>query len=338
VRIGYFLSSEEFDPRELIRQARMAEEAGFDGLWISDHFHPWNDAQGHSAFVWATIGALSQATSNMKITTAVTCPMVRMHPAIVAQAAATAAVLLEGRFALGLGSGEALNEHILGDRWPRADERLEMLEEAVEVIRALWEGGTRNHRGRHYRVENARIYDLPEQAPPILISGFGPKATRLAGRIGDGFCTVQPDRVAVERFRHEANEYKLVAGGMKVCWGDNEHTARATVHRLWPTDRLPGELAQILPTPAHFEQASELVSEDMVADAVPCGPNLGHHLEAIERYEDAGFDELYIQQIGSDHERFFEIYANEILPRFHLHHDPSNGAREREPHSLLASR
>src|ERR1700710_2381571 len=173
MNIGYFLSSEEFGPRALVDQARRAEAAGFEDLWISDHFHPWNDEQGHSPFVWSVIGAIAQATSRMKVTTAVTCPTVRIHPAIIAQAAATSAVLLDGRFALGLGSGEALNEHILGDRWPEASERLEMLEEAVEGIRTLWQGGVQSHRGRHYRVEHARVYDLPEQTPPILISAFG---------------------------------------------------------------------------------------------------------------------------------------------------------------------
>jgi G6PDH family F420-dependent oxidoreductase len=315
VRIGYFLSSEEFGPRELIAQARMAEDAGFQGLWISDHYHPWNDAQGHSGFVWSTIGALAQATSTMKVTTAVTCPTVRIHPAVIAQAAATCAVLLEGRFALGLGSGEALNEHILGEHWPAADERLEMLEEAVQVIRTLWQGGMQSHRGHHYQVENARIYDLPEKVPPILISGFGPKATSLAAKIGDGYCTVQPEKEEVKRFR-DAGGNGPVAGGMKVCWSPDEHQARATAHRLWPNEQLPGELAQILPTPAHFEQASELVSEDMVAEAVPCGPDLDLHLQAIRRYRDAGFDELYIQQIGPDQERFFQVFANEILPHF----------------------
>jgi G6PDH family F420-dependent oxidoreductase len=323
VRIGYFLSSEEFSPRELITQARMAEDAGFQDLWISDHYHPWNDQQGHSGFVWATIGALAQATSTMKVTTAVTCPTVRIHPAVIAQAAATSAVLLDGRFALGLGSGEALNEHILGDHWPQADERLEMLEEAVQIIRTLWRGGMQSHRGRRYRVENARIYDLPERTPPILISGFGPKATSLAARIGDGYCTVQPDGQEVKRFRDAAQaDDPLVAGGMKVCWGPDETQARATAHRVWPNEQLPGELAQILPTPAHFEQASELVSEDAVAEVVPCGPDLDLHIQAIQRYEDAGFDELYVQQIGSGHERFFETYASEILPRFHNHRDP----------------
>ena len=316
MRIGYFLSSEEFGPRELVQQAKLAEDAGFEGLWISDHFHPWNDEQGHSPFVWSTIGALAEATSRMKVTTAVTCPTVRLHPAIVAQAAATSAVLLEGRFALGVGSGEALNEHILGDRWPEADERLEMLEEAVELIRALWQGGMQSHRGRHYHVENARIYDLPATTPDILVSGFGPKSTELAAKIGDGYCTVGPDKDAVVAFRRDAGAGKLVAGGMKVCWDEDEGRARQRAHRLWPNEQLPGELAQILPTPAHFEQASELVSEDMVAAELPCGPDLEKHLTAIEEYRDAGFDELYIQQVGGNHEGFFEVYSSEILPRF----------------------
>jgi len=314
MKIGYFLSGEEFSPAEQIEQARMAEQAGFEGLWISDHYHPWNDEQGHSPFVWSTIGALSQITK-LKVTTAVTCPTFRIHPAVIAQAAATCAVMLEGRFALGVGSGEALNEHILGDRWPEADERLEMLQEAIEVIRELWQGGSRSHRGRYYTVENARIYDLPEQPPPILVSGFGPKSRQLAARVGDGFCTVAPVGEAVESFRSEAGEGKLVAGGTKVCFDRDEAAARATAHRLWPNEQLPGELSQILPTTAHFEQANELVSEDMVAEEVPCGPDLDRHLETISEFEKAGFDELYIQQIGPNQREFFDVYANEVLPR-----------------------
>jgi G6PDH family F420-dependent oxidoreductase len=318
VRIGYFLSSEEFGPLELVRQARLAEQAGFDGLWISDHYHPWNDQQGHSPFVWVMIGAVARATSRMRVTSAVTCPTVRIHPAIIAQAAATSAILLEGRFTLGLGSGEALNEHILGDRWPRADERLEMLEEAVQVIRTLWQGGMQSHSGRHYRVENARIYDLPDAPPPIVISGFGPKSIRLAARIGDGYCTVKPDAQAVELYRSHAGSDKPVAGGMKSCWGEDARQARETVHRLWPGEALPGELAQILPTPRHFEQAGELVNVEMAAKSVPCGPDIELHVEAVQAYLDAGFDELYIQQIGGDHERFFEVYSSEVLPRFRV--------------------
>ena len=316
MRIGYFLSSEEFGPRELVRQARSAEEAGFEGLWISDHFHPWNDAQGHSSFVWSVIGALSQTTSQMKLTTAVTCPTIRLHPAIVAQAAATSAVLLDGRFVLGVGSGEALNEHILGDHWPEADERLEMLEEAIEVIRTLWQGGVQDHRGRHYRIEHCRVYDLPSKAPEIVVSGFGSKSVELAARVGDGYCTVGPDAESVERFRSVAGEQKVVQGGLKVCWSDDAERARDTVYRLWPNEGLPGELAQVLPTPEHFEQAAELVTKEKLAEDIPCGPDIDEHVEAIQAYADAGFDELYVNQIGPEQEAFFAAYRQHVLPRY----------------------
>ena len=189
---GYFLSAEEYTPAELVEQAVLAEEAGFEALWISDHFHPWNDEQGQSPFVWSVIGAISARTA-LPVTTAVTCPTVRIHPVIVAQAAATSAVMLEGRFRLGVGSGEALNEHVMGLPWPPAEIRLEMLEEAVGLIRRLWEGDVVTHRGRYYNVDGARIYTLPDSPPPIPVSGFGPRATDLAARIGDAYVTTSPD-------------------------------------------------------------------------------------------------------------------------------------------------
>ena len=204
--------------------------------------------------MWSVIGALATAVPGMHVTTAVTCPTVRIHPAIIAQAAATSAVLLEGRFALGVGTGEALNEHILGDGWPEADVRLEMLEEAVEVMRGLWEGGQFTHYGPHYAVENARIYTLPDTPPDILVSGFGPKAIELAGRIGDGFCSVAPDKDAVERFRAAGGAGKLVQGGTKVCWGPDEQECVKTVHRLWPNEGLGGR-ARADPPPARALRA-----------------------------------------------------------------------------------
>jgi G6PDH family F420-dependent oxidoreductase len=191
-KIGYFLSCEEYGPAELIDQARRAEEAGFESLWISDHFHPWNDEQGESPLVWSMIGAISQVCS-LPITSAVTCPTIRQHPALVAQAAATSAVLTDGRFILGVGSGEALNEHVVGARWPDTAVRLDMLDEAVDVMRKLWEGDWVDHHGRHYTVENARIYTRPNEPVPVYVSGFGPQAAQLAGRIGDGFVTTSPD-------------------------------------------------------------------------------------------------------------------------------------------------
>jgi G6PDH family F420-dependent oxidoreductase len=314
MRIGCFLSSEEHGPDALVEQARRAEEAGFHALWISDHYHPWIDEQGHSPFVWSSIGAISRVC-DLPVTTAVTCPTVRIHPAVIAQAAATSALLLDGRFALGVGSGEALNEHILGDAWPDADTRLEMLEEAVAVIRTLWRGGMQDHRGRHYTVQNARICDLPGEPPPILVSGFGPKAVRVAARIADGYVTTMPDAELIGLYRSEGGTGPVQAG-TKVCFGPDEARARTTAYRLWPNEGLPGELAQILPAPAHFEQACELVTEDMVADAVPCGPDLDRHVEALEAYADAGVDELFVQQIGPDQDAFFEDWAPAVLPRF----------------------
>ena len=316
MRIGYFLSSEEFGPKQLVEQARLARAAGLDRLWISDHYHPWNDAQGQSPFVWSVIGALAEAVPGMHVTTAVTCPTLRIHPAVIAQAAATSAVLLDGRFSLGVGSGEALNEHILGDAWPSADTRLEMLEEAVEVIRGLWEGGQYSHEGPHYLVENARLYTLPETPPDVLVSGFGPKAVDLAGRIGDGYVAVMPERELVDRFHAAGGEGKLVQGGTKVCWGPDEQECVQTVHRIWPNEALPGELPQILPTPAHFEQATELVTEAMLAESVPCGPDVERIVATFQQFADAGFDELYVQQIGERQAEFFDVLAREILPRF----------------------
>jgi G6PDH family F420-dependent oxidoreductase len=315
MRLGYFLSSEEYSPRELVRQALLAKQAGFDRLWISDHLHPWNDEQGHSGFVWSTIAAISAAAPGMRVTTAVTCPTVRQHPLIVAHAAATSATLLEGRFQLGVGSGEALNEHVLGTPWPEIDRRLSMLEEAVEVIRTLWKGGVQSHHGEHYTVENARIYDLPDEPTPILVSGFGPQATDLAARIGDGYCTVGPDDELIARFRENGGGDKPVQAGTKICVGDPEDAVR-TIHRLWPNEALGGELAQVLPMPAHFEQACELVTEEMVADAVPHGHDVDAYAEHVQSFADAGADELFIQQIGPNQEAFFDGPAAELLSRF----------------------
>jgi G6PDH family F420-dependent oxidoreductase len=317
IKVGYFLSCEEFGPLELLRQGRMAEEAGFGGLWISDHYHPWVEAQGESPFVWSVIGGLSQVTQRIPVYTAVTCPTVRIHPAILAQATATSATMLPGRFGFGVGSGEALNEHIFGDAWPSTDVRLEMLEEAIGVIRLLWEGGAKDHDGRYYMIENARIYTLPDEPPPILVSGFGPKSIRLAGQIGDGYMNVAPDGEMLSLFRSSGGGDKPAHGAFKVCYGQDRDECVRTAHRTWPNEGLPGELAQVLPTPTHFEQAVELVTEDMISDSIPCGPDPEQHREMIRQFEKAGYDEVYVQQIGTGHEEFFRLYHEEILPEFH---------------------
>ena len=311
---GYFLACEEFGPAELVEQARQAEQAGFQALWISDHYHPWNDAQGQSPFVWSVIGALSQAVS-LPIETAVTCPTVRMHPAVVAQAAATSAVMTDGRFRLGVGTGEALNEHILGDQWPPAHTRLEMLEEAIQVMRRLFTGEEVNHRGPHYTVENARLYTVPDEPVPIDVSGFGPQAPALAARVGDGYITMGPDEDLTTQFRKGGGGAGLVSGGTKVCYGTDRDEAVRTVHRLWPNQLLPGEMAQILPTPRHFEQLEPLVTESMVSENTVCGPDVDEHVAELSAFADAGFDRVYVSQIGPDQRGFFDFYRTKVLPQ-----------------------
>ncbi|RKR86214.1 G6PDH family F420-dependent oxidoreductase [Micromonospora pisi] len=313
MRIGYFLSSEEYTPAELLEQARGAERAGFEALWISDHFHPWVDAQGQSPFVWSTIGALSQVC-RLPVTTAVTCPTVRIHPAIIAQAAATSAVMHEGRFVLGVGSGEALNEHILGDAWPSADVRLEMLEESVELIRELWKGEFTNHHGKHYTVENARIYTQPETPPPIYVSGFGPRAVDLAARIGDGYMSTMPDGDLVKRFRDGGGGNKPCQAGFKAAYASSEAEGARIAYERWPNSGVPGELSQVLPSPRHFEQAAELVTEEMVRKAFVCGNDPDAHLEMIDQYAKAGFDEVYVANTGPHYQGLFDLYAERVLP------------------------
>jgi G6PDH family F420-dependent oxidoreductase len=311
-RYGYFLSSEEYDPASLIKQAKMAEQAGFEALWISDHFHPWLDEQGNSSFVWSVIGAISQVT-DLPITTAVTCPTTRIHPAIIAQAAATAGLLTGGRFNLGVGTGEALNEHVTGEPWPAAEVRREMLEEAVGIIAELFAGGQVTHHGPHYTVETARLYSRPEQPPPIYVSGFGEQSAELAARIADGYICIGPEADLVKRFRDQGGGAKPVQGGLKGCWAPDAAKARATLRQLWPSDFIPGESAQLLPTPRHFGQLAPLVTDDLVT--APAGPDPKPYLETLSSFEQAGFDEVYLQQVGGNLEGAFEFLATEVLPR-----------------------
>jgi G6PDH family F420-dependent oxidoreductase len=313
MRLGYFLSCEEYTPAELVEQARAAADAGFEGLWISDHFHPWNNEQGNSPFVWSVIGAISQVC-DLPVTTAVTCPMVRTHPAIIAQAAATSAEMLGGKFTLGVGSGEALNEHILGDVWPSADVRLEMLEEAVALIRELWTGEVVTTEGKHYKVDHARIYNLPETPTEIYVSGFGPKATELAARIGDGYINTAPDAEVLKRFQ-EASGGKPAQAGAKVAFAPTKEEGWEHAHRLWPNAGLPGEMAQILPTPEHFEQAAGLVTEQMTRDSVVGGNDPEDHLEQVKEYADAGYDELYVANMGPHFREMIAFYGQHVLPK-----------------------
>ena len=314
MELGFSLSSEEHGPAALVDQARRAEEAGFTFALISDHYHPWLDQQGQSPFVWTVLGGIARETSRLRVGTGVTCPLIRIHPAIVAQAAATCGEMFGGRFFLGLGTGERLNEHVLGDRWPPATERRARLEEAIEVLRLLWEGGTRTHEGRYYRVEQARIYTLPQPAPPVYVAAVGRRTAELAGRLADGLVSIHPSAKIAEAFAAAGGAEKPRLGQLTVCWAASEEEARETAHRWWPIAALPGVLNSELATPAQFEEAAQAVTPEMVAKSVVLGPDVDSHLEAIEEFARAGFDHVYVHQVGPDQEGFFRFYEQEILP------------------------
>jgi G6PDH family F420-dependent oxidoreductase len=315
LQVGYKLSTEEHGPNDLIRFARLAEDNGFPFALISDHYHPWTDRQGQSPFVWAVIGAVARETRQITLGTGVTCPTVRIHPAIIAQAAATAAAMMPGRFFLGVGTGENLNEHIFGAWWPPTDVRHAMLDEAIDVIRTLWQGGYQDHFGVYYTVTRARLYTLPDQPPPILVAAGGPKAAQLAGRVGDGLVTGHPDPEVRAAFEASGGQGKPRFCQIAVCWAADEAQARRTAHQVWPIAALPSSLKWELPLPAHFEDAARLVTEEAIAQKVVCGPDPERHVAAVRRAAEAGFDRVCVHQIGPDQEGFLRFYAREVVPR-----------------------
>ena len=314
--IGYALSSEEHDPRHLVRWAQRAEEAGFGFALVSDHYHPWVDQQGQSPFVWCVIGAIAQATSTLRLGTGVTCPLLRLHPAIVAQAAATAAVMMPERFFLGVGSGENLNEHVIGEGWPEPDVRHEMLEEAIEVLRLLWQGGEQSHRGMYFIVDQARLYTLPPDPPPLLVAAGSERAATLAGLAGDGMIGTTPDAELVGAFARAGGRQKPRYGQVTVCHAGSEAEARRIAHRWWPNTALAGNLNWEVKTPGLFEHAVKHVREEDVAESITCGPDPRRHAEAIQAYLDAGYDHVYVHQVGPDQEGFFRFYQERVLPEF----------------------
>jgi coenzyme F420-dependent glucose-6-phosphate dehydrogenase len=311
---GYWLSSEEHRPLDLVRNARRAEEAGFELAMISDHFHPWLSDQGHSAFVWSVLGGIAEATEQLRLGTGVTCPLIRTHPAIVAHAAATCAALLPGRFFLGVGTGENLNEHVLGDRWPAPDERIDLLEEAIEVMRALWSGDEVTHRGPHYTVDHARLYTLPDEPIPIAVAAAQPIAAQLAGRLGDALVNTSPDEEIVREYRDAGGDGPRY-GQVRLCWAEDADSARETAFRLWRHTGVGGTLNQELPRPSDFESVAESVTKEMATEGVPCGPDPEPVLEQVRAWEEAGFDHVLLHQIGSDQEGFFRFWEAELRPR-----------------------
>ncbi len=316
VDLGVSLISEEHGPNALVDAATRAETAGFEFALVSDHFHPWLAEQGESPFVWTTLGGIARETSDLRVGTGVTCPLFRIHPVNVAHGAATVASMHPGEFFLGVGTGENLNEHVTGKRWPPHDRRLRRLEEAIEVIRGLWEGETYSHHGEYYTVENAKLYTVPDDPPPIHVAAGGPQTADFASQLGDGFISTSPDGDLIERFEADGDGDRPTHGQMTVCWAETEAEARETAYEQWRNTAVPGELSRELPTPAHFEQAAQPLDVDDVASKVTCGPDAEDHIEMIDEYVEAGYDYVSIHQVGSNLREAFEFYEQEVLPSF----------------------
>ncbi|MCU1461206.1 MAG: Luciferase-like monooxygenase [Acidimicrobiales bacterium] len=313
--IGYTMMCEQAGPKQLVRDVALAEQAGFDFAVISDHYFPWLDSQGHSPYAWSVLGAAAQATDRIPLMTYVTCPIRRYHPAVVAQKAATMQLLSDGRFTLGLGAGENLNEHIVGGHWPIAGVRHEMLEEAVEIIRALWSGGSVTYRGKHFDIEAAKIWDLPDTLPPIGIAVSGPASCRLAGRHADVMIAVEPRSELGQMFDDAGGGGKPRIGQIALSYDVDHDIAlkRAMDQFRWFTGnwRVNAEL----PVPASFDAASKTVREEDVSRQMPCGPDVQRHVTGIREFEKAGFTHIALVQVGGEtQEQFISWAATELLP------------------------
>lgn len=312
VSYGLTLSSEEHGPAQLVEIARAAEAAGFDFVSISDHYHPWIGEQGHSPFVWSVLGAIAQATDTIGVGVGVTCPIMRIHPAVIAQAVATTGCLFGDRFTWGVGSGEALNEHILGDRWPPAPVRIDMMAEAIDIVRQLLTGESVTHYGTYFTVEDARIFDVPETVPPIVVSAFGPLAAERAAQIGDGLWSTGTGDT-IEAFT-KAGGTGPVWSQLTLCWDDDRDTAIERAHRVWPNTTVAGQLSQDLPTVEHFEQAVASVTPEQIADQVQCGPDLQPLVDSAREAIDTGVDHLYFHQIGDPRDGFIDAWLRDVRP------------------------
>lgn len=311
MEVGYWLSSEEHGAQDLVENAHRAEEAGFEHVLISDHIHPWVDAQGHSPFVWGVIGAIAQATERIRLGTAVTCPLIRVHPAIVAHAAVTAQQLMGGRFFLGVGTGENLNEHILGGRWPRPDERLQMLEEALEIIRKLFGGEYETYRGKHYTVEQLKLYDAPDEPPQIVVAAAAENAAHVAARLGDGYMNTSADEEIVkvyEKAGGKGPKYGKVTG----CFAPSEETAKKFAKDRSPNTAMGGSLSQELALPRDFEAVAELVREDDLEGSLVLGDDPTMWREKIDEFERAGFTHVCLHDVSTNQQDFIE-FAKQFL-------------------------
>lgn len=314
MQIGYKLSAEDYEPKELIRQAVRAEEVGFDFVEMSDHYHPWLEEQGHSPFTWSVLGAIAGQTERVGIATGVTCPTMRYHPAIVAQAAATMGVISDGRFTLGIGAGERLNEHVVGGGWPGVGVRHAMLREAIEIIRLLWTGGYHSYDGEYLQLEDARVFDLPEQLPPIIVAASGRASAGIAAQLGDGIFAVEPKAELVEQFAARGEDGLRYAEA-SIAYASTPEAAVDEVMRTsrWATSGW--KVMAELPNPVNFDAASAYVRPEDVRDRFACGPDVEAHLGAIQPFVDAGFDHLVVHDHGPEPDAFLDYFAEELGPR-----------------------
>ena len=312
--VGYSLSSEEHKPNELVTHAQLAEQAGFKFVIISDHFHPWTSQQGESSFVWSVLGGIAHATKHITAGTGVTCPILRFHPALTAQAAATMADMMPGRFFLGLGTGEYLNEHIYGHPWPDYMTRREMLIEAVHIIRELWMGEEYSYNGLYYSVKDARLYTLPKQLPPLYIAASGPDSATLAAEIADGLISTTSGDKVTSAFNGSGGSGKPCFGQIKLCWAKTEEEARKVMKKWWPVSALSGRLHVDMPTPKHFEDAVKLMDEPEIPEDSILGPKLDPYMQAIRTMQENGFSHVYLHQVGPDQEGFLDFFKNKLLP------------------------
>jgi G6PDH family F420-dependent oxidoreductase len=315
-RYGYTLMTEQSGPRELVGHAAGGERAGFDFEVISDHYFPWLDEMGHSSYAWSVLGAVSQLTSRVELMTYVTCPIMRYHPAVVAQKAATVDLLSGGRFTLGLGAGENLNEHVIGQGWPPVNVRHEMLDEAVRIIGALFDGGYVNFVGDHFRVDSAKVWDLPQNPVPIGVAVSGEQSVEKFARLADHLIAVEPDAELVGRWdaaSGSARSRKI--GQLPVCWGTDRDASIERAHELFRWFGGGWKVNAELPGPAGFAGASQFVTKDDVADSIPCGPDVEAIVKAVREFEDAGFTDVALVQIGDESQHgFLEIAEKELLP------------------------
>jgi G6PDH family F420-dependent oxidoreductase len=321
--LGYAAMFEQFHPSDLLRWSRQAEDGGFGGIMASDHFHPWTEQQGQSAFVWAWLGALGAQTSRVRFGTGVTAPGFRYHPAILAQAAATLAAMYPGRFYLGIGAGEALNEHIVGKYWPEAATRSEILLEAIEVIQKLFTGRMVKHSGTHFTLESARLYTLPETPTPIYIATSGPVNSERTGRVADGIITVgaadEKILTLLARFEKGARDAGKDPARMPrilqlhVSWAENREVATEQAVREWPNGGMNFAKGDIR-NPEEFAGMARLVRPEHFQGRVLISADLGEHAAHIQHFIDLGFDEIYIHNVGRNQEAFLRGYARDVLP------------------------